>query len=138
VSDTSSSPTFEIICLGHTELHDVYHVAIYRGLVADQAAQHRYKQQVAVALRQAKSNWRSIWVAVDLSHLSTKEFIYLSYRIGLPFMGEPMKIKVYGLAHITVQDDTTKRLDWLIRHTFKIESVPNRVAALPPEFAGEA
>ncbi|HEY0739533.1 MAG TPA: hypothetical protein VGD69_31705 [Herpetosiphonaceae bacterium] len=135
MSDTSSTPMFEITYLGNTELHDVYHVAIYPALVGNLEAQSQYKQQVAHMLAQAKSNRRNIWVAVDFRHITVAHMINLSYRIALPFMHEPMTVKAYGMGHIEVKDAATKSLDWLIRHTFKIEMVANREAALPPEFA---
>lgn len=136
MSDTSPSPTFEITYLGNTELHDVYHVAIYPALVGNLEAQNQYKQQVFHALAQARSSQRNIWVAVDLRHITVAQLINLSYRIGLPFMREPMTIKAYGMGHIVVKDAATKSLDWLIRHTFKMEMVATREAALPPDLAG--
>ena len=136
MSDTTPPSVFEITYLGSTELHDVYHVAIYPGLVGDLEAQHEYKQQVIGALTQAKNSQRNIWVVVDLSHLTTGQFVNLSYRIGLPFMREPMTVKAYGMGHLVVHDAATKSLDWLIRHTFRMEMVANRKAGLPPGFAG--
>lgn len=133
MSDTSPPPVYEITYLGNTELHDVYHVAIYPALVGNLEAQSQYKQQAVQALKQAKSNWRNIWVAVDLGHVTTAQLINLSYRIGLPFMHEPMTIKAYGIGNIVIHDAATKSLDWLMRHTFKMEMVATREAALPPE-----
>lgn len=135
MSDTTPPSVYEITYLGSTELHDVYHVAIYPGLVGNLEAQRQYKQHVTEALTQAKNSQRNIWVVVDLGHITTGQFVNLSYRIGLPFMREPMTVKAYGMGHIEVKDAATKSLDWLIRHTFKIEMVANRKAGLPPEFA---
>lgn len=136
MSDTSPTPIFEITYLGNTELHDVYHVAIYPTLVGNLEAQNQYKRQVAHALAQAKSSQRNIWVAVDLRHITVAQLINLSYHIGLPFMREPMTIKAYGMGHVVVKDTATKSLDWLIRHTFKMEMVATREAALPPDLVG--
>ncbi|MBV9787094.1 MAG: hypothetical protein JOZ51_02895 [Chloroflexi bacterium] len=136
MSDTTPPSVYEITYLGSTELHDVYHVAIYPGLVGNLEAQHQYKQQVVEALTQAKNNQRNVWVVVDLGHLTTGQFINLSYRIGLPFMRESMTVKAYGMGYLVVHDTATKSLDWLMRHTFRMEMVANRKAGLPPGFVG--
>jgi hypothetical protein len=132
VTDTSLPPVFQIDYLGSTELHDVYHVVVYPALVNNHEAQARYKQHVTYTIAQAKSKWHNVWVIVDLSYVTTYELLHLAYRIGLPFMREPLTIKAYGIDAIVVVDAATKSLDWLMRHTFKIEIVTNREAALPP------
>ncbi|HEX6287986.1 MAG TPA: hypothetical protein VFZ66_02295 [Herpetosiphonaceae bacterium] len=140
MSDTTLQPVFQIDYLGHTELHDVYHVVIYPPLASSVEAQAQYKQRVLQGIAQARSHGRNIWVAVDLSHITTPQLVQVAYRVGLPFMREPLTIKVYGIEGIVIKDAATKSLDWLMRHTFKIEFVADRMAALPPGFVieGEA
>ncbi len=135
VSDALLPAVFQIDYLGSTELHDVYHVVIYPDLVNDPQAQARYKQQVVRSITQAKINGRNVWVIVDLGHVTTYQLLQLAYRIGLPFMREPLTIKAYGFSKIVIEDSATKSLDWLMHHTFRIALVPDREAALPPGFA---
>jgi hypothetical protein len=135
VSDALLPAVFQIDYLGSTDLHDVYHVAIYPDLVNDLEAQARYKQQVIQSITQARIKGHNVWVIVDLGHVTPYQLLQLAYRIGLPFMREPLTIKAYGISTIVVEDSATKSLDWLMRHTFRMALVPDREAALPPEFA---
>ena len=135
--EAAQAPTYTINFLGSTDLYDVYDVVIYPALLSDRAAQTRYKQHVQNNLTRAQQHRRSIWGAVDLSRLSLPQLIVLAYRLTLPFIRQPMIFKVYGVGVLPEQDESTKMLDWLMRHTFRMAVVANRAAALPPRFVAD-
>lgn len=137
MSDLAVPDAYRITFLGSTELYDVYDVVIYPGLVRNADALLLYKQGVFGNLERAKLQRRKVWGAVDLSRLNTGQLITLAYRTVLPFIREPMIFKVYGIMPLTALDESTKTLNWLMQHTFKMGIMPSRDAALPPGFVVE-
>lgn len=137
MADDLAQPTYRMTYLGSTEVYDVYDVVIYPGLVNNPAALAHYKRDVYGNLERAKAQRRKVWGAVDLSRLGPGMLIALAYRTVLPFIREPMVFKVYGTREVSIPDENTRTLSWLMHNTFKMGVKPDRQAALPPGFSDD-